>query len=352
MVEGAPTLKGLADRLGISITTVSRALAGHEQIAQKTRLRVAEAAREIGYVPNAAARQLVSGLSGFAGFILPIRNATLVDPYLGDFIAGLGEGLVQHGVDLLLATAQKGQTELAVLKHMVESGRADGLVIPRVEVDDPRVTYLIERGFPFVAHGRLLKDDATYSWLDADGESAFAEAFDMLYALGHRHFGLLTVSELLTFRFIRESGLAKAMARRADPDVRLDTVSAPRFDKKARAVAISNLLHATPRPTAIIALFDELAISTLDAAEAAGLDVPADLSVVGYDNFVAANYTRPGLTTFDAHARSSATQIAHMLVDVIGAKDGEPRTKLIRPELMQRGSHGPAPSPGAVAQSI
>ena len=342
-VEGARTLKELADRLGISITTVSRALAGHEQIAKKTRLRVAEAAREIGYVPNAAARQLVSGRSGFVGFVLPIRGTNLVDSYLGEFITGLGEGLVQHGVDLLLATAQQGQTEISVLKHVVESGRADGVVIPRVEIADQRITYLMERGFPFVAHGRLLDTESNYSWLDADGESAFGEAFELLYEHGHRHFGLLTVSELMTFRFNRENGLARAIARRGDPDVRLDIVSAPRFDRKTRSSAIQGLLKADQRPTAIIALFDELAISIMEEAEQAGLSVPNDLSVVGYDNIVAADYTRPGLTTFDAHARSSATTIAHMLMDEIEGKSDTPRTTLIRPELILRGSHAHAP---------
>lgn len=341
--EGARTLKELADHLGLSVATVSRALAGHEQIALKTRARVAEAAREIGYVPNAAARQLVSGRSGFVGFVLPIRGANLVDSYLGEFITGLGEGLVQHGVDLLLATAQQGQSEISVLRHVVESGRADGIVIPRVEIADQRITYLMERRFPFVAHGRLLDRTEGYAWLDADGETAFGEAFELLYGLGHRHFGLVTVSELLTFRFNRENGLVKAIARRGDPDVRLDTVSAPRFDRDARAQAIRNMLGAQQRPTAIIALFDELAISVMEEAEAAGLSVPRDLSVVGYDNIVAAGFTRPGLTTFDARLRTSAQTIAHMLMSEIEGKNEKPPTHLIQPTLIQRGSHAPAP---------
>src|SRR5690606_24000749 len=101
----AKTLKQLAEKLDLSITTVSRALAGHEQIALKTRQRVAEAARTHGYVPNTAARTLVSGRSGFVGFVLPVRGPNLVDSFLGEFITGLGEGLVAHGSDLILATA-------------------------------------------------------------------------------------------------------------------------------------------------------------------------------------------------------------------------------------------------------
>ncbi|TIU07529.1 MAG: LacI family transcriptional regulator, partial [Mesorhizobium sp.] len=102
------TLKELAAQLDLSITTVSRALAGHQQIALKTRERVTEAARQAGYVPNTAARTLVSGRSGFVGMVLPIRGANLVDSFLGEFVTGLGEGLVSHGTDLILAAVAQG----------------------------------------------------------------------------------------------------------------------------------------------------------------------------------------------------------------------------------------------------
>jgi LacI family transcriptional regulator len=123
------TLKELAEHLDVSITTVSRALADHPKIALKTRQRVAAAAREHGYVPNVAARQLASGRSGFAGLVLPVRGPNFVDSYIGEFVTGLGEGLVERGMDLFLATAPAGQSELSVLRHVVDSGRADGVVL-------------------------------------------------------------------------------------------------------------------------------------------------------------------------------------------------------------------------------
>ena len=119
----AKTLKELAERLDVSITTVSRALSGDPAIALKTRERVAEAARTYGYVPNTAARTLVSGRSGFVGLVLPIRGPALVDSFLGEFVTGLGDGLVSHGSHLILAAAPEGEPELSVLRHLVESGR-------------------------------------------------------------------------------------------------------------------------------------------------------------------------------------------------------------------------------------
>jgi LacI family transcriptional regulator len=340
----AKTLKELAERLDVSITTVSRALAGHEQIALKTRERVAEAARELGYVPNRAARQLVSGRSGFAGFVMPIRGPSIVDSYLGEFITGLGEGLVSHGLDLFLATVQEGQEEIDVLRHVVESGRADGVVVPRVAESDERLRYLSTRDFPFVAHGRLLDSGLRYNWLDSDGETAFAEAFDMLYGLGHRHIGLVTISEPMTFRHLRERGLHDAVARRGDPSVRIDVESFPRFDRAGSVAAIHRMLHGSPRPTAIVGLFDEIALTVLEEATRAGIAVPRDLSVVGFDNVAAGAYAPPGLTTFDADVRSCARQVAHMLVDVIENRPDQPLTRLVRAKPVLRASHGPAPA--------
>lgn len=338
------TLKGLADRLGLSVPTVSRALAGHEAIAKATRERVAAAAREYGYVPNSAARMLVSGRSGFVGLVLPIRGPKLGDFFLGEFVAGLSEGLVAHGSDLFLAAAPEGQPEATVMQHVVESGRADGMVVTRVFEDDERIRFLQSRGFPFVTHGRLLDAQTPYHWLDTDGASAFGEAFDMLYELGHRHFGLLTITDPMTFRHLREQGLRDAIARRGDPDVTLEVAAAPRFDPEARTRSIAGLLHRPDRPTAIIALFDDLALGLMEEATRAGIAIPDDLSVIGFDNLGAAAYAPPGLTTFEAFIHRCGAEISDMLLTVIREAPDEPLTRLIRPELVARASHGPAPA--------
>ncbi|MCR6670532.1 LacI family DNA-binding transcriptional regulator [Devosia ginsengisoli] len=343
MAPRGKTLKELAEHLDVSITTVSRALADHPTIALKTRQRVAEAAKAHGYVPNVAARQLVSGRSGFVGLILPIRGPNFVDSYVGEFITGLGEGLVAHGVDLFLATAQPGQSELSVLKHVVESGRADGIVLPRIAEDDERVAYLVQRGFPFVTHGRLLDETRPVNWLDTDSVAAFGEAFDLLYELGHRHFGLVSISDRMTFRYLRERGLREAIARRGDPTVTLDVATAPRFDRGASVAAINGMLRGAARPTAILGLFDELALTVLEEAARAGLSIPRDLSVVGFDNITAAAYAPPGLTTFEAGTRAAGREIGGMLIDIIETRPAKPLTRLIKPTFVPRASHGPAP---------
>src|SRR5690606_31639734 len=153
MVERVRTLKDLAEKLDVSVATVSRALAGHERIAKETRERVAEAARRYGYVPNRAARALVSGRSGFIGLVMPTRGPGHVDPCLGAFSSGLSHGLARHGSDLFLAAVPEDSSELTVIRHIVEGRRADGLVLARTSERDPRVDYLGAAGFPFVTFG-------------------------------------------------------------------------------------------------------------------------------------------------------------------------------------------------------
>ena len=139
-----------------------------------------------------------------------------------------------------------------------------------------------------------------YNWLDTDSVAAFGEAFDLLYALGHRHFGLVSISDAMTFRHMRERGLREAMAVAAIRTSRSRSSIAPRFDRGATVAAINRCSTASDRPTAIIGLFDELALTVMEEAARAGLSIPRDLSVVGFDNITASAYAPPGLTTFEA----------------------------------------------------
>ncbi len=339
----ANSLSDLARHLGLSPATVSRALAQHDAIALKTRERVAKAANELGYVPNRAAQALASGRSGFVGFLLPMRGRGLADPFLGEFVSGLTEGFAAKGIELLLSAVPRAGSELHHLENLVNSGRVDGMVLSRIELDDPRLARLREREVPFVAHGRTGLDGTGYSWLDTDGRSAFAQAFDLLYSLGHRRFGLLSISDPLTFRVLREEGLRSAFDAKGDPDLSLRHVSCARYDADGRAGAIARLLNGPERPTAILAVADGMALELMAAAQARGLSIPDDLSIIGFDNIPAAAHVTPGLTTFDARITESATQLAAMLLARIAAPDQPHDTRLLEAQLVVRQTHGPAP---------
>ncbi len=342
-IDKKGSLKALAAELNLSVTTVSRALGGFSDVAPATRQRVLDAASRARYVPNAAAKMLVTGRTGFVALMLPLRDRAMLDPFLGEYITGLSEGLAERGRDLFLATVPSTQTELTVLQHVVESGRADAIVLNRIAEHDERVDYLLRRNFPFVTHGRIEAEDVEYSWVDTDGRQAFADTFRWLYELGHRRFGLLSITETMTFRTHREAGLQQAVAEQADPQVSVVMQRVPRFDIEARESAVDKLLKNKNRPTAILALTDELALSVLERAALMGVSVPDQLSVIGFDNIPEAAFASPGLTTFDQSTRDTAHQIATLLLDSLDGKSGITQT-LIEPLLIKRGSHAPAPA--------
>lgn len=340
-----PRLKEIADRLGLSITTVSRALNGYTEVSEASRERIFATANVMGYVPNQIGRMLASGKTGLIGLPLPVRDGRMMDGFLGEFVAGLAEGLVARGRDLMIATVAGGQSDLDVIRRMVDGRRVDAMVVNRATVDDPRVAFLIERDFPFVVHGRVLGSRAPYAWYDTDGEAAFGEAVNLLAGLGHRRFGYLGASEQLTFAVMRRRGFESAMkAVGLTVDAAAVAVAAP-FDDLAVTLAARRLIAARPRPTAILCATDTLAVAVIEAARQAGYAVPRDLSVIGFDNVPVAAFTDPPLSTFDQHARESARAVAYMVADSVDGV-GAPRTALAKADFVCRASHGPAPVEG------
>ena len=342
MRDTGRTIKQLAIKLGVSPATVSRALADNSRISPETRERVQEAAREAGYVPNRAARALVTGKGyGFVGLVLSDPGYGREHSYLGEFVQGLGQGFSAHGIDLFLAFVPEGQSEMQVIRNIVSSRRADGLVLGRTTEADPRIAYLVEQRFPFVAHGRTELENAPFDWMDTDGAAAFADGFRLLHDLGHRRFGLVSIEEPMTFRQHRIEGARAAMQ---GTDATLTIAASPRYDARRRDEAIRAMLSAPDRPTAVLCLFDGLALSVLDVAAGLGLSVPRDLSVLGFDNIAPAAHARPALSTFDTDTLASARGLAGMLVARLEDPAAPPVHRMIRPKAVLRHSHGPAPA--------
>lgn len=336
-------LKELASELGLSITTVSRALAGYADVSAATRERVRMRAEARNYVPNSIGRMLVSGRSDFIGMLLPLQEDEIIDSYLSEFLVGLGKGLTRRGRDLFLATVPAGQDDMVVLRHLVDSQKADGFILYRTICDDPRARFLVERRVPFTSHGRTLTLDTEYSWFDTDGEKAFATAARLLIELGHIDFALFGPAQPYAYAHYRQRGLEMALREaglRLAPE---RIIQAPAGDMRAIAEAAEQLLDLTPRPTAILGVKDLFALAVLEAANRRGIRVPDDLSVVGFDDLPVAAYASPPLTTFAQRMREAADALANMICDRIEEGPLSATSRLVESAFVLRASHGPAP---------
>ena len=337
-------LKDLADSLGLSQTTVSRALNGYPEVSEATRRRVLEAAERYHYRPNPSARRLATGRAGAIGAVLPTDRNLLVDPHFVEFLAGLGERLVEDEMDIVLSPARGGD-ETGTYRRIVAGHRVDALILSGPLVEDERVALLNELGLPFVVHGRTMSSKP-YAWLDIDNESAFHQATNHLLDLGHRRIALINGSTRFTFAVNREQGFRRALAERGlTPDERL-IGEGPMTDEVGYRLA-ERFLAEEPRPTAFLVSSMMLAFGCLRVIRTAGLVLGRDVSLIAHDDvfpFLNADRMVPPLTTMRSPIRAAGTRVADMIIDLLRGREAETIHELWPVEMVIRASTGPAPA--------
>jgi LacI family transcriptional regulator len=343
-MEAGMKLKEFADRLGLSQTTVSRALNGYPEVAEATRERVMDAARRFDYRPNASARRLATGRAGAIGAVLKTDRSQMFDPHYVEFLAGLGEGLAEHEIDIVLGTSKRND-ETASYRRIAAGTRVDALILSSPVISDPRVRLLTDLGMPFLLHGRTV-DQPPHAWLDIDNEGGFRHATNHLLDLGHNRIALINGSKRFTYAADRERGFRDALkARGLAVDERLigegimtDEVGY-RFTEK--------FLVMEPRPTAVLVSSMMMALGAFRAIRAAGLTLGKDVSMISHDDvfpFLNADRMVPTMSTTRSSIRAAGLRVAELTVELLGGREPESIHELWPVDLIVRGSTGPAPS--------
>jgi LacI family transcriptional regulator len=332
------SVRELAKALGVSAATVSRALDGHPNVSQETRDRVVAAAKAANYRPNSAARRLSTGRSEIVSLVLPTEAGNFDEPLYIRLLHGIGRRLAKAGYDLSVLSASPGAEEDSLYRRLVESRRADGVIVVRTRWDDPRVAYLQSVDFPFVCMGRS-NAARPYAFVDGDGEAAFAEATRRVLALGHLDVAHLAAPSAFCFSHYRRTGFTQAMEE-AGLEPRIAEIPA---DGHAACAMAHRLLDGPRRPTAIVAATVRMAYGVMKCAAERGLIPGRDLSIVGHDNLTASAFTHPQLTTMELNFEATAEQLASFMLARI---DGEDPAALqaVRPvAFLEGGTLGPPP---------
>lgn len=332
-------LQSLANKLGMSKTTVSRALNGYPEVSERTRERVLRAAQESGYQANPLARSLALGRTNVFGIIYPLLPADLGDAMFLDVVGGMSAALEADGKNLIIAPVSP-QNELPSYQQMVRGRRVDGLVVGRTLVHDERIAFLSKARFPFVAHGRTqLK--APYAWFDYDNEAGIRMAVERLLSLGHQRIALVSAPLELNFASQRRDSFMAAMARAG---LALD----PRYlitdclDRRSGHQAMQQLLACAPRPTAVIVDNHLAGVGVVRALADAGVAIGKEMSVIVWGK-MADTLTSAEVTTIDqpdAH-RAGARMIEMLLALCDGAPAGQLQ-ELWQPVLLPGATTGPA----------
>lgn len=339
-------LKELSEQLGLSQTTVSRALNGYPEVSEKTREKVRKAAREANYKPNTRARSLATGQAMTIGHVIPVSTQQeMVNPIFGDFVAGAGQIYSANGYDMLLSLVPDSE-EVAFYRDLKIKGNVDGIVVHAPRTGDPRIALLQEIGLPFVVHGRASDVEVDYSYVDVQNRSAMHEATAHLTGLGHRRIGLINGDEAMEFGWRRRLGFLKALDEAgltADPDhmATSDMTEAIGYETAGR------ILGGPDRPTALVVSSMIIALGVRRAIDDAGLRIGSDVSVVTFDDDL--SYLRNGtedapvFTAVRSSVSEAGRRAATMLMARIAQPDAAPSHEIIPYRFLQGATTGPVP---------
>lgn len=313
-------LKQLSEMLGLSQTTVSRALNGYPEVSEKTREKVRKAALAANYQPNTKARSLATGRTMTIGHVIPVSTQhEMVNPVFGDFVAGAGEVYAAENYDMMISLVPDSDEEQHY-RDLKTRGNVDGIVVHGPRMADSRIALLTELGLPFVVHGRASEIETPYCWVDVPNIRAFEEVTQHLIELGHSRIALINGVEWLDFATRRRDGYEKALRNAGlTPDPALcfsaDMTEANGFS------AASAMLATNDPPTAFVVSSMITAFGARRAIEAHGGRLGDDISIVTFDDDL--SYLRNGtteapiFTAVQSSVRAAGRQVARMLLDRI-----------------------------------
>ncbi|WP_211474569.1 substrate-binding domain-containing protein [Collimonas humicola] len=333
------SLKEIAKTLGLSVTTVSRALNGYPEVSEKTRSLVKAAAKAGGYSPNSQARSLVTGKMDAVGIIYPISRNDLGDPAFLETIASLAVRIDQADMDLVISSAVVGD-ELRAYRRMISRHRIDGLIVAQTLVHDPRLSFLLEQKFPFVAYGRSDSCEK-YAWFDIDNQAGLKMAVNRLSSFGHRRIALINASTTLNFAVQRRAGYLEGLAEAAiavDPAYIVDNV----FDRRSGYSAMTKLLALAEPPTAIVVDNNLSGVGVMRALLDSGLVAGRDLSVIVYDDLPPDTLVGTTVTSIiQPEPGKIGQQLAEMMLALLAGEDPARLQVLWQPKIQVGTSDGP-----------
>ncbi len=340
-------LRDLSAILGLSQTTVSRALNGFPEVSEDTRARVRAAAELHGYRPSAAARRLATGQSGTLGVVFPRERNMLGDLLFTEFLGGCVEGASERGYDITLGMASGAQTEESVYRRAVRSARVDAMILSSPLLADTRLDLLRELNMPFIVHGRTTSA-VPYPHLDIDNEGAFFQACKLLTDLGHTRIAILNFDRNYNFANDRLNGYLHALTLAGLQQDRDLIREGPMIEMEGLADANRLLdLPVDRRPTAFLCSSISQALGVSRILNARGLKIGKDISLIAHDDRLhemrAENFDPP-LTATQSSIGDAGKRLVDLLITQLTDSTAAMAAEIWPVDLVVRASTGPAPT--------
>ena len=330
-------IKDFAKKIGLSVTSVSRALNGHSNISNKTKEKITKAAEKYNYFPNLNARRLASQKPDTIAFITTI-SPKAQDYVLMEFLAGLTQGVKEKSTELIFKFFTNERDEFNYYQKLIDADLVDKFVFYRTKRNDKRIEFLQKNKINFVTWGRSSLE-TNYAWIDMDNEKSINILMERLVSFGHKKIALLNVHRSFNYGYQRKKAYENFHIKynlKFNSDYYQDSLNNTTTTGIELTKKLFNLKNP---PTAIICSLDKFFIGCLQECQLRGLDAPKDISIVGYNDHD--NYLSSQNLTFISHPLSKMGKMAVEILEKIEkGEDPNKLSKLIEPILNKGKSDG------------
>jgi DNA-binding LacI/PurR family transcriptional regulator len=328
-------LEDIARKSGVSRSTVSRVINSHPNVSKKVRDHVQEVINQTGYQPHAAARALVSNRSWTCGLLLPRTvNSFFTDPYYPSLIQGIAQACTKQNYTFSLFLMGDKEDEKKMFQRISRRGFMDGILFQSDQMGDSLIDKLILSEIPLVVLGRPAHD-GKISYVDINNIESVESAVDYLVSIGCKRIGTITGPLNTTVGIDRKKGFENSIKKHGLSINEL-LITEGNFTEESGYIGMQNLLPGNP--DAIFAASDQMALGAVRAIKEKGLNIPNDISIIGFDDFPLPIPTDPLLTTVHQPISNFGKEALNMLIDIIENGFEPARHIILKTELIIRNS--------------
>jgi len=337
-----PTLKDVAKATGFSVTTVSRALNGYDDVNEETKEIIEKVARKLNYSPNIIAQNLVKKKSKTIGIIVnELKRESAKDNLMFEMLCGVSDALEVLGYEFILISTSTSKQKNQTFEQICSQRQLAGVIIQGLKMNDSYLEEAKVSDIPCVlidipVTGKSIK------YVTTNQQDSVKDAIKYLYRLNHRYIAYLNGTAGAHVSGVRKLGYEEAL-KELGLDVNPDYIIQGDFDEEVAKKNVIPFLINHPEVTAIFCASDVMALGALQAVKSLGINVPKQLSIIGFDNILLTEYVTPKLTTIAQSSYDIAKMAVQELIELIENPDTQTTPKIIQNELIIKESTAPAP---------
>ena len=332
-------IKELAKKLGLSITTVSRALGGYSDVSEKTRERVKKFANKYKYSPNPYASTLASGKAKTVGYVLPIygtNTSTLNQGNFFQFISGMSEELLSESIQLQILFAKSEEEELKAYKKLITEHKIENIVLQNLKTKDRRIEILNKYKINYVAWGKT-KDKSNYSWVDLDNDKAIEVIINYLIKKNHTHIAYINISEKYNFANERKSSFLKNL-KLNKINFNPNYYASVKLEEPEKSFeVIKKMLTKNKKISAIICSTEFSALSAIKACNYLNYKIGKDISIITFDGALVRDLSSPPITAVSFPVKELGKRAINILLNKNKNKNLQVNYSA-KTEIIERGS--------------